>query len=204
VAAGRGRSICARRWPTARSCSALTPSVPPQSPNTTPSPAPRYQSTTSTLAGAFSQLKQLSDPNTCPKGCIPQGAPPAGGAAKCLCVGPTLDRVRVAARDAGGALLPAVVGLALVFVGATYLIGSGAAALAVAGRDLRERRRLQAKAFGGAPGTGPGGMRLPRLMPQVRREASVGCRADGALRPRVPVCLPNAGAMLQGKSRRTP
>jgi hypothetical protein len=173
VAAARG--VDRQRRPPAPPALLLTPTPAPKkhSPPTHNNSIPRYQSTVGKLSSAFNSLKALGDPNTCPKGCIPTGSPSAaiaGAPPKCLCVGATLDRARGAARDAGGALLPAVIGLAMVFAGATYLLASGAGALAVAGRVLRERRRLRAKGFGPSPG--------PRLMPQVRAPARGGLRCS--------------------------
>ncbi|GBF88683.1 hypothetical protein Rsub_01582 [Raphidocelis subcapitata] len=93
------------------------------------------------LDATFEQLRRVGASDApdaaCPRGCIP--LQPEGGGAKpdCLCVAETLERVRGAARRAASALVPAVIGLSLALVGATWLLARGAAALALAKRDAR-------------------------------------------------------------------
>ncbi|KAI8471858.1 MAG: hypothetical protein J3K34DRAFT_520220 [Monoraphidium minutum] len=93
-------------------------------------------------------------PGSCPTGCAALAAalPPAAAAGgggpgsgsaipKCLCFAATAAQLRGSVRAMGAALLPAVGGLGLVLLAGTWLLACGAAASAMARRELKDRRK---------------------------------------------------------------
>lgn len=116
----------------------------------------RFKSARRTVDQVVDQVKEVqgdlaqAPAGTCPAGCLALGASAASatGLPSCVCVAATAGALRGAADGMRAALVPAVAGMALAFVGATWLLARCAGAAAEARAGLRARRASRA---GGLP-----------------------------------------------------